>query len=183
MAYSKNTKLECLMMYRDRIPVSQIARAFEDGPSERIIHKWKENGELTEGKPWKQWRREYEAREIIEAHEREREDPEDDEFYDEAVSELKEAFWNAVKEVKKGNFTINDDTPKKLLATIARLENKGEELDRFQREFVKSVFAVAHEMLPESDFQLFVSRVKDVRNRQLDQLDPDARNRLPVPEN
>lgn len=183
MGYSNQVKDKALKLYLDDVPKSEIAR-LEGMPSRRTLTNWDKEGvglpDDADASTWEEYKEELETTKILQAKNRKGEAArrDMDDFYDEAVADLKEAITVSLQRLKSGDYKATASDPKKLLATLARLENRGEELQEFQREFAKQVFYVARDLMDESTFAIFVEKVKDIRNRQLTEIDPQGVRKL-----
>ena len=175
MAYGNEIKQKALRLYMDRWNIAAISE-LDEMPTERTIHYWRKQGVCTDGEEWGEYRDRTEEREALQKQNVKLAKKQDelDTFYERAIPELQEAFWEILDGIKSGQVRIKAGDVKTILSSIRRLENRGAELRRFQHEFMTMVFSAAREMMSQNDFDLFVEKVKHIQSKQLTEMNPDS---------
>lgn len=181
--YSDSVIQKALQLYIDEVPKTDIAR-MDEMPSRRTITNWAGDGkglpDDTSCTTWDDYKEEIETTRMLQAAENSRREGREKlaDFYDQAVEDLKDAIRVSLQRLKEGNYKATAGDPKKLLATLARLENRGKELDEFQRKFMKAAVYIIRDLTDETTTNLFVAKMQDLRERQLDELDPQGMRKL-----
>lgn len=171
--YSDSDIQTALQMTANGVAVSNICEHV--GCSRQTYYNWRNDGKLTDGKPWDEWLEDHHATEVLRKHNEQAvaqiQDRED--FWDDQLPRLRAAIDNTVNKLANGDIPLDADGLKKVVSLVRQIENRGKELAMMQEKFMRAVFFAVREEVDKETFKLIREKVKKIRLDQLEDFDEE----------
>lgn len=155
-------------MTADGVAVTKICDVI--GCSRKTYYNWKNEGHLTDGKPWDEVIEKQEMQLHRQELEAEAEVVED--FHENLKMDLRDAIRQTMKAIKS-NPTADAGDLEKLSTLLRRLENRGAELKQLQEEFMRRAMFAIREEVSEHKFEVIVERMKAIQAEQIKEFDAE----------
>lgn len=163
-----------LMVYKDTRNKAKVAR--DVGVSRQTIHRWANEGLLTDGEEWDAYldRQEEMAMQMSKSQELAVRAEEVESYQDMVLPMIKKVVTKYTQYLQETGWqNLQPADLDKLLDRIARMENRGAELEKMHHDFMLRVMYVARELMGKADYELFVEKIKNISMEQLVDFDPD----------
>lgn len=171
--YTESDVQTALQMTADGVAVSQICDHL--GCARQTYYNWKNEGLLTEGKPWDEWLENHHATEVLrQENELKVEKVESaDEFWQDQIPRLRAAVKDTIEKLADGSIPMDAQDLETVVSLIRKVENRGQELAMLQEEFMRAVFFAVREEVDKQTFQFIKEKVKEIRLDQLQEYDEE----------
>jgi hypothetical protein len=171
----------CLRLFMAHESINSISKR-SDTPSRPTITKYHDEGALTNGVPWDQYRDQQEETALAES--REKALAKRAESARTFIGDLKEfieteAYVSITQKIVDGDFDVSIGDLDKLARLYALLDNQNDEKMEFASWFARKVFDVALDIMDERQFALFKTRVATLQHEVEVKLNPMDHNELP----
>lgn len=173
MAYTKKEKEKALNLFLDEVPIAEIARR-ENMPSSNTLYKWRDDGEITNGIPWDEYREEQRNTEMMQAKAESLQESvkEGEKLWEVVDSRLGNVALTLISKLEEGNYKASIGDLNRLLKLKARIKNQDQQVKHFMEEFTSMVFHVAIDIMSEQQFAKFKAKVMEEKAKREQELNP-----------